>query len=189
MNFRSAVYLSTLIFSAAPAALLAQDYDYHPALSDNFSASLGAMRSSNSFKFESDAPGDPGDEIDFDDSLNVSDHSTLLNGQLRWKFGSKRKWSVSAQYFSNNAEGSATLKEDVEWDGLTFREGTFIEAGVDMAITRVFVGRSFIKNDQNDFGLGVGIHNARVPFAGERFKIGNRSERVYERRNNLLNHT
>jgi len=47
-----------LLFSAvllsAPGTLLAQDYEYHPALSDNFSAVLGAMRSSNSFKVSAD---------------------------------------------------------------------------------------------------------------------------------------
>jgi len=143
----------------APGILFAQDSDYHPILSDNFTASLGAMKSSNSFKAEAGAPGDPGDEIDFDDSLGVSNSSTFFNGQLRWKFGKTKKWSLSGQYFSNKATGSAVLTEDVDFDGLTFREGSFAEAGVKLAVARVFVGRSFFKNEKNDFGLGIGIHN------------------------------
>jgi len=156
-----------LLFSAvllsAPGTLLAQDYEYHPALSDNFSAVLGAMRSSNSFKVSADGldPDNtlPEDEIDFDDSLGVSHHSTFFNGQIRWKFGKARKWSLFGQYFSNNAEGESVLTEDVEWDGLIFREGTFVGAGVKLAVARVFVGRSFFKNAQNDFGVGFGLHN------------------------------
>jgi hypothetical protein len=150
--------LSVLVLSSASSALLAQDSGYHPYLSDSLTVSLGAMRSSNSFNLESDLGDDIGDEIDFDDTLNVSDHSTLFNGQIKWKFGNEKKWSVSGQYFSNNAKGSTILTEDVEWDGLTFREGSFVDSGVKLSIARLFFGRSFIKNDQNDFGIGAGIH-------------------------------
>ena len=78
-------FLVALLLLLAPGVLLAQTGDYHPYVSDTFTASLGAMRSSNSFDFESDAFGDPGDDVDFDDSLNVSDHSTFFNGQIKWK--------------------------------------------------------------------------------------------------------
>lgn len=150
--------LFAVILIGSPGVLLAQDYDFHPALSDTFMFSLGAMRSSNSFKLESDLGADIGDEIDFGDILKVSDHSTFFNGQLKWKFGSSQKWSVATQYFSNNAKGSAELTEDVEWDGLTFKEGSLVDSGVKMSVARLFFGRSLIKNDRNDFGIGAGLH-------------------------------
>jgi len=150
----------TLALSAASSAVMAQDY--HPYLSDNFTVSLGAMRSSNSFKLESDLGDDIGDEIDFDDTLDVSDHSTFFNGQVKWKFGSTRKWSVAAQYFSNNAKGSTELTEDIEWDGLTFREGSFVSSGVKLSVARLFFGYSLFKNERNDFGIGAGIHNLKI---------------------------
>ncbi|MDX2419238.1 MAG: hypothetical protein QNK19_17400 [Xanthomonadales bacterium] len=162
MHKQSKLILFALFWAMSPSMLMAQDYDYHPVLSDNFTASLGFMRSSNAFKLESDVTGELGDNIDFDDALDVSDHSTFFNGQLRWKFGSERKWSIAGQYFSNSANGDAVLEEDIEWDGLTFREGTFVESEVKLAVTRVFIGRSFFKNDQNDFGLGIGIHNLDI---------------------------
>ncbi len=148
-----------MILSSVPVTLLAQDYEYHPALSDRFTVILGAFKSNNAFKFESDVIDDLGDDIDFDDSLGVSKHSTLFNGQLRWKFSKKKRWSLSGQYFSNDATGETVLTEDVEWDGITFREGTFVGAGVKLAVARVFIGRSFIMNDRNDFGAGIGLHN------------------------------
>ena len=150
------------LLAASPGALLAQDYEYHPALSDNFTATLGYMRSTNSFKLESYFLGDLGDDIDFNDALDVSNHSNFFNGNLRWKFGSTRKWSIAAQYFSNNATGSAVLEEDVEWEDLTFGAGTNVGAGVKLAVTRLFVGRSFILNEQHDLGLGVGLHNLDI---------------------------
>lgn len=156
------LYLSALILSTVPASLLAQEYDYHPALSDNFTASFGTMKSSNSFKMRADTIVDPdpfGEDIDFGDSLGVNDSSTFFNGNFKWKFGKKRKWSLSGQYFSNNATGGSVLEEDVEWEDHVFREGSYAQAGVKLAVTRAFLGRSFYKNERNDFGLGVGIHN------------------------------
>ena len=162
MKFFVKICLFTLILPSFSSVVLAQDYDYHPTLSDSFTASLGWMRSSNSFKLRADGNADRGDEIDFEDSLNVSNHSTFFNGQLRWKFGSEKKWSLWGQYFSNKATGNATLDEDYEWEDVTFGKGTYAEAGVKLAVTRVFLGRSFFKNEQNDFGLGVGIHNLDI---------------------------
>ena len=153
-----------LIFVLLPTSgdLAAQSTGYHPALSDSFTVVLGAMRSSNSFKVEADAPGVPGSFIDFDDSLGTDAHSTFFNGQIRWKFGRDKKWNLSGQYFSNNAKGDAVLTEDVEWEGITFKEGTFVNSGVKLGVSRLVIGRSFIKNERNDFGLAVGIHNLDV---------------------------
>ncbi len=162
MNIRSIFSFAALLAAALPVGSMAQDYDYHPALSDNFTASLGAMRSSNSLDLSAVGilpDADQGKDIDFDDNLGVSDSSTFLNAQLRWKFGAQKKWSVWGQYFSNNATGNATLEEEIEWNDATFLEGTYAEAGVKLAVARVFVGRSFYKNEQNDFGVGVGLHN------------------------------
>ncbi|MGA9574224.1 MAG: hypothetical protein WBS20_09790 [Lysobacterales bacterium] len=162
MKNRFPLFLHCMILLAVPGTLLAQDYDYHPVLSDTFYASLGYMRSSNSFDIESDAIGNPGDDVDFNDALGVSNHSSFFNGQLRWNFGGEKKWSLWGQYFSNKATGSAELDEDIEWEDLTFQKGTYAEAGVKLAVTRVFLGRSIIKNEQHDFGLGVGIHNLDI---------------------------
>jgi hypothetical protein len=153
--------LGVLVLSAMSGSVLAQDSDYHPALSDNFFFTAGAFRSDNSFKIRADGTeiSPFNEDIDFDDSLGVDNSSTLLNVQLRWNFGKGRKWSLWGQYFANNATGEAALEEDVEWQDVIFREGTFIGAGVKLEVIRAFVGRSFVKNEQHDFGVGIGIHN------------------------------
>jgi hypothetical protein len=162
MNKLITLCFMALTLSAASSTAMAQDYDYHPYLSDSFTVSLGAMRSNNSFKLESDLGDDIGEEIDFDDTLDVSDHNTFFNGQIKWKFGSTKKWSIAAQYFSNNAKGSTELTEDVDWDGLIFKEGSFVDSGVKLSVARLFLGRSFIKNDRHDFGVGVGVHTLKM---------------------------
>lgn len=144
--------------------LAAQGYDWHPAISDSFSASLGAMRSSNSFTIEANGidEDDPGTEIDFGDTLGVSKHSTFFNGQIKWKFGSTKKWSLAGQYFSNNAEGEATLTEDLEWDGDKLLAGSYAEAGVKLSVARLFLGYSLFRNDRSEFGMGAGLHNLDI---------------------------
>lgn len=162
MNKSLLFCLSALALASAPITVSAQDADYHPAISDNFVLGIGAFRSDNTFKISAGGRDIENDEIDFGNSVGVDDSNTLFNAQLRWKFGKKRKWSIWGQYFENNAKGDATLTEDVEWQGLVFREGTFVEAGVDIAVTRLFLGYSFVKNDQHDFGVGAGIHNLDI---------------------------
>jgi hypothetical protein len=118
------------------------------------------MRSSDVFKLSAEDFQDGSfTDIDFGDELGVSKHSTFFNGQLRWKFGKSEKWSIWGQYFSNNAKGSKTLTEDIDWDGVIFEEGSYAEAGIKLSVARLFLGYSLFKNDRNDFGIGAGAHN------------------------------
>ncbi len=157
-------YLCAFFLSSVPGDLLAQDdFEYHPALSDNFTVSLGAFKSSNSLTISANGAIDvPEDRVDFDDSVGVDDRSTLFNGQLRWKFGKQHKWSLWGQYFKSDATGEAVLEEDVAWQDITFRQGSFVEAGVKVEVVRIFIGRSLVKNQQHDFGIGFGIHNLKL---------------------------
>jgi len=164
MNNKLLLCVSALALASASGNILAQDQDpdFHPVLSDNFVLAIGAFRSDNVFKISAGSFDYENDEIDFGDSVGVDESNTLLNAQLRWKFGKKRKWSLWGQYFENDAKGDATLEEDVEWQGLIFREGTFVEGGVNIAITRLFLGYSFVKKPQHDLGVGAGIHNLDI---------------------------
>jgi hypothetical protein len=155
------ILLSVVFVLMFSSTVHAQDFEYHPGLSDNFTVVLGAFKSSNTFDIsaEGSIEDEIEDTIDFGKSTGVDENSTLFNAQLRWKFGKTRKWSIWGQYFSNDATGEAFLTEDVEWQDVVFREGTFVEAGVDLAVTRIFIGRSLVKNQQHDFGIGAGIHN------------------------------
>ncbi len=156
--------LSSIVAGLFSCSVLAQDFEYHPAISDNFTVFLGAFQSNNAFTISAEGfiEDEIEENIDFDDSVGVDKSSTLLSAQLRWNFGKKRKWSLWGQYFNNDASGEAVLTEDVEWQDVTFREGTFVGAGVDLAVTRLFIGRSFVKNQQHDLGIGAGLHNLDV---------------------------
>jgi len=153
---------TAVALTSLSGAIVAQDSDYHSALSDNFILSVGAFRSDNTFKISAEGTEIDGDDVDFGNSVGVDKSNTIANVQLRWKFGRERKWSLWGQFFSNDATGDATLKEDQEWQDITFREGTFVDAGVELEVVRAFIGRSFVKNDQHDFGVGAGVHNLDI---------------------------
>ena len=140
MNKGLWLIVSVLLCLTAITPLYAQQSDYHPGLSDRFTFAVGAFRSSNTFKIRADGQ-DINTDIDFNDTLGVSDSGTLFNAQLRWRFGSTKKWSLWGQYFSSDYSGTATLTEDVEWQDVTFGEGTFVSAGVAFDISRLFIGR------------------------------------------------
>jgi hypothetical protein len=51
-----------------------------------------------------------------------------------------------------------SLEEDVEWGGVVFNEGTFVGAGNDYQVTRLFFGRTFRSSERSELGLGIGAH-------------------------------
>jgi hypothetical protein len=151
--------LFSLALASLSGASFAQDSAYHPSLNDNFTLSAGAFRSDNAFELSAGAREFIDRPIDFNQSVGVDKSAFIGNLELSWKFGKERKWQVSGQYFSNSAGGDATLTEDIEWQEIIFPKGSFVEAGLNLDIIRVFVGRSFIKSERQNFGAGLGIHD------------------------------
>ena len=41
-------------------------------------------------------------------------------------------------------------------------KGSFVGGGTSLEVIRAFVGYSFIKNSQSDFGAGIGLHNLDI---------------------------
>jgi hypothetical protein len=152
-------FLMLFMFDTA----IAQDYDFHPVLSDRFLLKIGAFKSNNSFNISAEGNVVNEDrEINFAKALGVDQDSTVLFSEISWQIGAEKKWKLAGQYFDTSSDGSATLLEDVEWQDIKFKQGAFVEAGVDLEVVRVFVGRSLFKDEQNDFGIGFGVHNIKV---------------------------
>jgi hypothetical protein len=143
-----------LVSLASPVAAQTAD-DYHPFLSDKFNLGIGLFWPKIDLNLQVDGTA-PEDDIDFDEALNLSDYQTTPAIAFRWRFG--EKWSLFGQYWSTSSDGKEVLTEDVSWDDVIFREGTFVGGGVDLDIGRVFVGRKFDLAPQHEFGVGFGLH-------------------------------
>ena len=75
--------LSIIVAGMFSGTVLAQDLEYHPALSDNFSIALGAFKSDNAFNISAAGRFEDviEEKIDFHESVGVDKSSTLLRAQ------------------------------------------------------------------------------------------------------------
>ncbi|MEM1412126.1 MAG: hypothetical protein AAGH19_07175, partial [Pseudomonadota bacterium] len=120
-----------------------------------FIGSLGGFWPRKEFKLRADGRT-PGEEIEFDEAFLFDESDTTGVAGLHWRFG--EKWSLGAEAWKLDSGGGAVLTEDYEWQDLTFLEGTFASAGVELSVARVFLGRRLWSGDRWETGLGVGFH-------------------------------
>lgn len=148
--------LGLLIIAVMPTTASAQsDGDYHPFLSNKFQIGIGVFAPKKSFQIQVDGE-DPGGNVDFEESLRVDDSESTPSLDFRWRFG--EKWSFWGQYWKVNSEGGSVLTEDVHWEDLVFKEGSYANAGVDLTVARMFFGRTMMSSSRYEFGLGAGLH-------------------------------
>lgn len=148
-----AISFIATVFSSPVAAQ--QAGDYHPFLTNKFSLGVGAYFPDKDFTIRVDGSV-PDEEIDFDKTLKHDTSDTTVAFNFRWRFG--EKWSVMGQYWSLDTSGGAVLEQDIEWEDVVFKEGTFANGGAGTTVGRVFFGRVFSSGAQHEFGLGVGLH-------------------------------
>lgn len=146
---------SMLLASSAVQAQMTGDSDYHPMLSDRFFVNLGLFNPTKDFKLRVDGQS-PGNSIDFEKEVGAKDSQTTGALGLHWRFG--EKWSVSGQYWAVDSGARWQLDEDVQWEDVVFKEGTFAEIGTDLTVYRVFFGRKFWTRPGHEFGAGIGLH-------------------------------
>jgi len=153
--------LSRILFTAIvaslfsnPAAAQTSD-DFHPYLSNTFNLEVGLFWPAIDYSLRVDGTV-PEEEIDFDQALNLDDFQATASIDFRWRFG--EKWSLFGQYWDTSTSGGAVLEEDVEWEDLVFKAGTFANTGIDTKVARVFFGREFSASPNHEFGIGLGLH-------------------------------
>ncbi len=143
----------TVLLSSTTSAQTADDY--HPFLSDTFHLEVGVFIPQIDFTAQVDGSS-VHEEVDLDEALNLSDSQSTGSINFRWRFG--KKWSLWGQGWSTNNDGKAVLEEDVPWEDVVFKEGTFAKGGVEIDVVRVFFGRQFDLAPQHEFGIGAGLH-------------------------------
>jgi len=156
MNAPIRLFFGIIVLAMLSNPVFAQtEDDYHPFLSDKFNIDVGLFWPKTNYVVRVDG-SDPEEDIDLDEALNLDDYHTSPSVNFRWRFG--KKWSLWAQGYSTSTTGEEVLKEDIEWEDLVFRAGTFIGGGIDVKVGRLFFGREFTRGLQHEFGLGIGLH-------------------------------
>jgi len=137
------------------AAVYAQESDssakYHPFLSDTFHIGLGVYRPTQKRKIGVDLS-----LVNVQDSLDATEDQTTAMVDFRWRY--TENWSFQAQYWATSSDSRHTVTEPFEFNGQEFLPGSFVGAGLDTSIARLFWGRSFFRKPSTDWGVGLGLH-------------------------------
>lgn len=126
-----------------------------------FFASVGLYAPNRKLRLGLDASVDvtipqPDPYVDFSEQVDLKSRDETFSAEFGWNFG--KRWQFRSQYFRIDDDDRAALTEDVQWGDYIFNEGTAVEAGVDMQITRLFFGRKFGDSENFEAGAGLGGH-------------------------------
>jgi hypothetical protein len=105
--------------------------------------------------------------IDLDDiGFDSDDVSPLAGG--RWRFGSKRNWTIALSYFGNRGSGDSVLDTSFTYEGVTYTVGGTVSSELNTDILIGMIGWAPFKSEKYELGFGVGAHVAdlEVKFAG-----------------------
>ena len=123
----------------------------------------------------------PEDNINFGNTFDFNDNELTPYINFNWYFA--KKWILSAEYFTIKNAEKAELEEDIIWNDVTFKKGSFVRGGFGYDMYRIYVGRIFSQGLKHEFGGGLGVH-ALHTFAFIEGNIAiNEEEVVFEKRN------
>jgi hypothetical protein len=146
----------TGILLSIPACVVAQETTQtHPFLSNRFQLAVGAFARNQDYKLRADGSL-PEEEIDFDEVIGVDDDDTSGSFTFRWRYS--KNWSFWAQGWEVDSRGGQILTEDIDWEDVTFNEGSYVRGGVENTVVRVYFGRTIHSGEKHEFGLGAGFH-------------------------------
>lgn len=147
--------------AVAGGAIAEEEGELHPILTSRYSINIGMFFPERSFEIGVDASVPTFERsIDISEQFKLSNSETTQSYEIGWRFS--EKWMLRGQYFKVGGSQSAVLEEDVVWGDYTFGAGTGVAGGIDLSITRLFVGRRFKADEKQEFGIGAGVHRLDI---------------------------
>jgi len=147
----------------------------HPLLVDKFSFTVGAYSSFKTIGVGANGSSN-NDIIDFDEKVDFNNNETTPFFLFNWRFA--KKWSLTAEYFGVKNAITTNFEDDFEWNGYDFVAGLNINAGFDLEMYRVMIGRTISKGLKHELGLGLGVHvlDIQTYIEGQAYIIGEGTE-------------
>jgi len=170
--------LSILVFLITFGSAFSQEEEKeegvkHPLLTDKFIIGAGWYFPNRDIKFaiegnvtiDNENLGD----IDFDETLGLSEGDNTFNFNFYWRFSKSKFWSVRGEYFKVGSTRNVTLDEDIEWEDITYPALGEAEVSYGVGLYRVFFGRTISSGQKHELGGGLGIHglNVKASVAGQ----------------------
>jgi hypothetical protein len=129
----------------------------HPALTDRWTFQLGAyVPNVETTAYINNSAGTRGTSVNLEEDLNLTDRKTMPALLASWRLG--ERWKIEAEYFSLHRSGSRVINKNINWGDNTYPIGTTVSSSFDSDIYRLSGGYSFIKDNQRELGVALGLH-------------------------------
>ena len=100
--------------------------------------------------------GTPGDEIDLEDLLGVSDSDTIFQFDAIYRFNAFHRLEIG--YHELTRAGTVSLGQDLRVGNTTFATGLDLTSTFNSELLRFSYGYSLMNDDQKELGVMAGIH-------------------------------
>ena len=126
-------------------------------LDSKFNLALGGFFLSTDInvRVNGDESGQPGDDIDFDDTFGVGDFDRF-RADAMWRI--KGNHSIRGTYFSNNRSATNELDRDVHFGDETYPLGAETTARSELQVIQVSYDYVFRRRDTYELAAGIGVH-------------------------------
>ena len=100
--------------------------------------------------------GTPGDEIDLEDLLGISDNETIFQIDAIYRFNERHRLELG--YHELSRSGTVTLGDNVTFGSTTFTAGTTVDTRFDSELLRIGYAYSLMNDAQKELGVMAGVH-------------------------------
>jgi len=169
---RMNIIRAALLCVAGIAGAQADEAGTNP-MDSKFNLALGGFFLSTDInvRLNGEETGQPGDDIDFNDTFGVGDFDRF-RADAMWRI--KGNHSVRGTYFTNNRSATNELTRDVNFGDETYPIGAVTTARSDLQVIQVSYDYVFRRRDNYELAAGIGVHmldanlslNATVTGAG-----------------------
>lgn len=136
----------------------------HPYLQDKWNFQLGVFYPNVETTARLDNSAlQRGTEIDFESDLDLDERKALGSILASVRLG--EKWKIEFEYFGLNRSGTKQISRTINWGDNTYNIGGVVNASFDSDVYRLSAGYSFVKDDQKEFGVALGLFT--TDFAAE----------------------
>ena len=151
------IVCGVLIMAGAQASYADDTSDVHPSLTNKFSLDFGVFYPDRQVTIQAGSTLDGDYEfINYQGELKHATSDETFSMNFGWRFG--EKWQLAAQYFDSSGSQQAVLDEDVEFNDVIFRAGSNVTSGSHFSLIRLFFARDFAIAEDQEFGVGAGLH-------------------------------
>src|SRR5690349_24264260 len=126
-------------------------------MDSKFNLALGGFFLSTDInvRLDGDDTGQPGDDIDFDDTFGVGDFDRF-RADAMWRI--KGNHSVRGTYFTNNRSATNELTRDENFGDETYPIGAVTTAKSELQVIQVSYDYVFRRRDNYELAAGIGVH-------------------------------